>query len=106
MLGLGAVASLAVNIVFLIEVAAPTLLRLPEHHCPYDLIPDRPESIVAAALFIAGCFCVGWACVAGWFGKCAETTPFLGSQVAKILRLALTGYALSLMMLSVELVLA
>jgi hypothetical protein len=102
-LGFGAVASLAVNLLFLIELAAPAILHLPDHHCPYDLFPDWPASVIAAGLFIVGCFGVGWACIAGWFGRCAETAPFLGSQIARMLRLALAGYTISLVMFSVEL---
>src|SRR3712207_8430081 len=41
---------------FLVEEAAPALLGLPYHHCPYDLIPQAPEAVVAVGLFLAGCF--------------------------------------------------
>jgi hypothetical protein len=51
-------------------------------------------------------FAVGWACVAGWLGRCPETAPFLGQQIGTVLRLALLGYAVSVAMLSVELILA
>jgi hypothetical protein len=106
LLGLGALVSWPVNLLFLIEVAAPTLLDLPDHHCPYDLIPKVPESTVAVGLFVAGSFAVGWACVAGGLGRCHETRPFLKEAVGKLLRLALLGYAASLTMLSFELLLA
>jgi hypothetical protein len=43
----------------------------------YDLTPDVPEAVAAVALFLAGCFCLGWAAVARWFGRCPETEPFL-----------------------------
>jgi hypothetical protein len=105
-LGFGALLSVPVSLAFLIEVAAPTLLHLPNHHCPYDLIPAVPESMVAVALFVLGCFSVGWACLAGWFGNCAETRPFLRQTVRKVLGLALLGYLGSVIMMSIELVLA
>jgi len=105
-LGLGALVSWPVNLLFLIGVAAPTLLRLAHHHCPYDLIPAVPESLVALGLFVLGSFAVGWACVAGWLGGCRETRPFLGNEVGQLLRLALWGYVASVAMLSFEMALA
>jgi hypothetical protein len=103
---LGAVVSLVVNAVFLVEAAAPRLLRLPYHHCPYDLIPKAPESLVAVALFLAGSFFVGWACVAAWLGNSAETRPFLPEVVRRLLYFAFFGYLGSMVMLSLELALA
>jgi hypothetical protein len=101
----GALVSVPVNWVFLVEIAAPTLLHLPHHHCPYDLIPVVPESLAAIALFVLGCFATGWACVAA-FADRPQTRPFLGDEVAKLLRLALWGYCFSLAMLSFEMALA
>ncbi len=103
---LGAVLSVVVNALFLIEVAAPRLLHLPFHHCPYDLVPDAPESLVAVALFVAGSFAVGWACVASWLGRSAETAPYLPRAVGRLLRAGFLCYLASLAMLSVELALA
>jgi hypothetical protein len=105
-IGTGAVLSIPVNVAFLIIVAVPGLLRLSQHHCPYDLVPTVPESVVAIALYVLGCFASGWACLAGWFGKCPETEPFLGQAIARILWLGALGYAGSLTMLSIELYLA
>ncbi|HEV3256337.1 MAG TPA: hypothetical protein VG013_05600 [Gemmataceae bacterium] len=103
---LGALVSLPVNLVFLIEIASPALLHMPHHHCPYDLVSAAPESMAAVALFVVGSFSVGWACTAGWFGTCAETRPFLGQEIGKLLRLGFLGYVASTAMLSVELILA
>jgi hypothetical protein len=103
---LGALVSWPVNLVFLVQVAAPTLLHLAFHHCPYDLLPAVPESVVAIALFVVGSFAVGWACLAAWLGQCPETKSFLGQEVGKLLRLALWGYSASVAMLSFELFLA
>jgi hypothetical protein len=102
----GAVMSLVVNGAFLVEVAAPRLLHLPYHHCPYDLVPQVPESVLAVALFVAGAFAVGWACVAAWLGKAPETQPFLAGLVARLLFLSCLAYLGSLMMMSLELALA
>jgi hypothetical protein len=105
-LGLGSLLSWPINGLFLIVVAAPRLLHLAHHHCPYDLLPAVPESVVAGALFVLGSFCVGWACVAAWWGRSPETVSFLGQETGRILRLALWGYAGSMVMLSLELALA
>jgi hypothetical protein len=103
---LGGAIVLAVSGVFLIEVAAPTLLGLPHHHCPYDLVPQVPEAVVAVTLFAGGCFFLGWAGVARWLGRCPETEPFLPGTVRGLLWLSLASYLASLAMLSVELALA
>jgi hypothetical protein len=103
---LGGLAVLATSAVFLVEVAAPTLLHLPYHHCAYDLVPQAPDAVVAVALFVAGCFFLGWACVARWLGRSRETEPFLAGAVRRLLRLSLAGFLMSLLMLSLELALA
>jgi hypothetical protein len=103
---LGAALSTAVNAVFLIDAAAPRLLHLPYHHCPYDLAPKAPESLVAIALFLGGAFCVGWACIGSWLGGGAESRTFQSDIVRRLLRLAFVGYLGSMVMLSVELALA
>ena len=103
---LGAALALAVNAVFVVEVAAPRLLHLPFHHCPYDLVPGAPESLLGVALFLLGTFAVGWACVVGWGGRSAEAAPFLPRTVARLLYLALLGYLWSMTMISLELALA
>jgi hypothetical protein len=102
------IALLAIPIsgIFLIDIAAPTLLHLPYHHCPYDLVPDVPESIFAVALFLGATFCVGWACVAAWFGRSPETWPFLADWVGRIMVLGAGCYLASLVIMSLELALA
>jgi hypothetical protein len=69
-------------------------------------VPNVPESLVPVALFVLGCFAVGWACVASWFGNDPETRPFLARSVRMLLGLGLLGFLGSVAMLSVELVLA
>jgi hypothetical protein len=102
----GGAAVLVASGLFLVQVAAPALLRLPYHHCPYDLIPKAPEAIVAVTLFIGGCLFLGWAGVARWLGRVPETEPFLPAAVRGLLRLSLWCYLASLAMLSLELLLA
>jgi hypothetical protein len=103
---LAAVATVVVNGVFLSEAEAPRILHLPYHHCPYDLLPRAPESLVAVALYIGACFAVGWACLAAWLGARREALPLLPTMVGRLLFLALVGYLGSLLMTSVELMLA
>jgi hypothetical protein len=103
---LGGTAVLATSGLFLTEVAAPTLLHLPYHHCPYDLIPQAPEAVVAVTLFFGGSLTLGWAGVARYLGQCPDTEPSLNGVVRRLLRMSLWGYLMSLMMLSLELALA
>jgi hypothetical protein len=102
----GGLAALLVGAVFLVDVAAPRLLGLPYHHCPYDLIGRVPESIVAMTLFIAGTFALGWAALARWLGHCPETDPLLPEATWLLLRWSLYGHVAGLVMLSLELSLA
>jgi hypothetical protein len=102
----GALVAVIVNAAFLVEVAAPRLLRLPYHHCPYDLVPQAPESLVAIALFVGGTCAVGWACIAGWLGRNGESEAFVAPLIVRLLHLGLIGYLGSLVMMTVELVLA
>jgi hypothetical protein len=102
----GAIVALAAGGVFLVEVVSPAVLHLPYHHCPYDLIPGAPDVLVGVALLVGGTFSVGWACVAGWAGRCPETGPFLGGTLGRLLFLGFCFYLGSLVMMSVELALA
>jgi hypothetical protein len=106
LLCLGGVLSAAVNAVFLVEAAAPRLLHLPFHHCPYDLIPQVPESMLAVGLFVAGFFFVEWAAVAAWLGRHAQTKLLLADLVQSLIRWAFLGYLCSFAMMTLMLVLA
>jgi hypothetical protein len=101
----GAILALPVTGLFLIDVAAPRLLHRPWHHCPYELISDVPEAVLAVALFLWGTFCVGWACVADWAGRSPETRPLVADQVRRLSCTAFCCYAASCLMLSVALLL-
>lgn len=86
---------------FLVEIASPALLQRP-HHCPYDLISEVPESVLAVVLFTLGCFSVGWAAVAGWLGRVEETQAVLPSLIGRFLFLGLFGYLGSMIMFLLE----
>jgi hypothetical protein len=58
---------------------------------------------VAVALFVAGSFFVGWACIVGWLGKSPDSMPFVPASFATLARLGAFAYALSVLLLSVEL---
>jgi hypothetical protein len=103
---LAAFASGAVNVVFLVEVAAPLLLGQPNHHCPYDLLPRAPGSVAAILLFLGGCFAVGWGWVADWLGRSGETASSRPALVSRLLAFASFGHLGSLLLMSAELALA
>jgi hypothetical protein len=105
LLALGVMATLTINTVFLTDAAAPRLLQMPDHHCPYDLISQAPESLVAVTLFLGGGFCVGWACVAGWLGAGPESDLFLRTTIARLLGVGLLGVLASVLLLSADLAL-
>jgi hypothetical protein len=102
----GALVALSIATVFLVEVEAPVLLRLPYHHCPYDLLPRVPEAVLGMALFLGGTFCVGWAWLTGWWGNCEESRPFLHETIATILLVGLFCYLGSMVLTTVGLALA
>jgi hypothetical protein len=102
----GAGLALGAAALFLIEVVAPTVLHLPYHHCPYDLIPGAPDVLVGVAFLLWGACSIGWACVLAWFGRCRETAPFLADSVRGLLFMAFCCYLGSLVLLSLELALA
>jgi hypothetical protein len=101
----GALVTLAVSAVFLVEVAAPALLHKPYHHCPYDLLPQVPESVAGIALFVLGSFCVGWACVVGWLANTAQTRALVRRSVRALLALGCFAYLAALVLMAVELAL-
>jgi hypothetical protein len=98
--------ALPISAIFLIEIASPTLLHQPYHHCPYDLVPQVPESVLAVALYLWATFCVGWAGVAVWFGRSGETETFSPDMVHRIQMIGCWCYLASLVMMTVEIALA
>lgn len=108
-----ALLSLPLGLVFLGDVAAPTYLRLPYHHCVFCLARLRPETLVGIALYVLGAFGVGWAVSArlaamGGGGLGSPDDPGPGSTgegiVSPLLRMARFGYLGSLLMAGVMLV--
>src|SRR5262245_30129048 len=61
MTALAAGLALPVSYWFLSDIVAPRVLHLPDHACPYDLLPISPFAVAAVALHFLGCFAVGWA---------------------------------------------
>lgn len=106
LLGIATLPVLIVSAAFLVDVVAPCVLRLPYHHCPYDIIPMAPETILAIALFVWGTCAVGWAYVAARWGDTAESRAPLSRAVGVLLRAARFGYLASLVMITVELAIA
>jgi hypothetical protein len=103
---LGALLAAPATAAFFVEVASPILLHLPYHHCPYDLVAVAPGAVVAGALFLAGTFTVGWACVSGWFGDTSESRPYLYNQIASLLNAGVFCYGGSVAIIAVMLALA
>lgn len=101
----GTVLALPVGFLFLVEIAAPTILHLPLHRCAYDLIPVAPESLIGIALFMLGSFAVGWACVAAWLTRGTGSTASHSALVDKTLFVALFGYTSSLLIFALEMML-
>lgn len=98
---IGAASSLPAGWTYLTEVAAPTILHLPYHHCPYDLLPRAPEAAVCVLLYCLGAFAVGWAFVARWMGS--RVVPAAEGLVRSLLFLALCGYLGAGVMMAAEL---
>jgi hypothetical protein len=103
---LGAAFAFAASGVFLVQVAAPILLHLPYHHCPYDLIPNAPEMVIAVALLFGGLMCVGWSAVLAWLGRAGETNQAVPGFIHSLLSLAFFCVLGFVLMVSVALALA
>jgi hypothetical protein len=101
-----AVGNLAVSAVYLIEVVSPTLLKLPHHHCAYDLIPDAPEGLAAIALHLVGTFAAGWSALVWWLGRRDDTAPLALRLSDDLARFSLWCLGTSFVMVNVALVLA
>ena len=99
--GVGVAAAIGL---FVVEVAAPRLLGLPDHHCPYDLIPRVPEAVVPVGLHLAGFFALGWAGIAYWAGR--GPGPPDRAVFTGLLRLGFWAHLAAVAMLSLELALA
>lgn len=103
---LGAAATTALGVAFMVDVAAPWLMRLPYHHCVYCLLANVPETIVAVGLLLAGSFAVGWCGVLWLLVRSGEARPFAEQLGRRLLAFGLWCYVAGVAMLSLELVLA
>jgi hypothetical protein len=92
--------------IFLNEIAAPSVLHLPYHHCPYDLIGGASETLAGIGMFAWGTLSVGWACLALWLGRSPETDGFLTAIVGRIAFMGFCCYLSAAVMAAVELSLA
>lgn len=101
-----AAATTTVNAAFVIDVMAPRLLAMPDHHCPYDLVPNAPESLIGVALFVMGAAGVGWAALATWLSGGIQPESSVSSVVDELLQFASMCYLISLLWTSAELFLA
>jgi len=96
----GALLSLPIGLVFVLDVAAPDFLHLPYHHCVYCLARSMPETLVGILLYVLGAFGAGWAFAARRFGKGGGT----GEGVSvPLLRMARFSYLGALLMAAVML---
>ncbi len=102
---IGALMAMPISFLFLIEIAAPTILHLPLHHCAYDLLARAPETVVGIGLFALGTFGAGWSWLATWFTKNPESAIASRQLADRTAFVALFGYASSLVLMSTELVL-
>jgi hypothetical protein len=100
-----AIATTVMNAIFVIDVVAPRLLGTPDHHCPYDLVPGAPESLIGVALFVMGGGAVGWAALATWLSGGIQPESSASGITDELLQLASTCYLVSLLWISAELIL-
>ncbi|MCK6461146.1 MAG: hypothetical protein L6Q95_14790, partial [Planctomycetes bacterium] len=102
----GAVVSLPLGLVFLVDVASPRFLHLPYHNCVFCLVRSMPETILGILLHVLGAFGVGWAFVARRLGRGdGAGQPGAGEAVSvPLLRTARFSYLGSLLMAAVLMV--
>ena len=87
-------------------MVAPTVLHLPFHRCPYDLVSKAPDIVVGAALGVGGYFGVAWALAASLLAP----RDLVGRSVIHVQQRLLGGatkcYIASLLVISLGLALA
>jgi hypothetical protein len=108
LVGLFALATVAVVVgaVFMVEVVAPSVLHLPFHRCPYDLVPKAPDIIAGAMLGVGGFLSVGWALAASLLAPAAVVGSAAIQVQQRLLGAAAKCYVASLLIISVGLALA
>lgn len=103
---LGAVLVAPLTAAYLAEIAAPAVLRLPYHHCLYDLIPRAIDMVLGIVLYVMGAGCVGWACAVRWLAVRPETKDLARSDQDWLLSVGLNCYVAALVMFFLEVSLA
>ena len=103
---LGAVLVAPLTAAYLVEIAAPAVLRLPYHHCLYDLIPRAPDMVFGIVLFVVGACCVGWASAVRWLANRPETKDLARSEQDWLLSAGLSCYVGAFVMTFLEVSLA
>ncbi|MHC4958519.1 MAG: hypothetical protein ACYTGN_09090 [Planctomycetota bacterium] len=93
----GALVSVPLALAYQALVAAPAVLGVPGHLCPYCLVADSPFSIVALTCFTIGAFAVGWAATVRWIGSTDGRTLLF-----PLLRTARAGYLGALVVTTVR----
>ena len=99
---LGSLLSVFCGWMYLIDVAAPNWLHLPDHHCPYDLIPGTPEVVLGVAAFVMGTFSVGWAFLVAILANNPETRETIPPLIQRILTLGFFSYLGAMVMATME----
>ncbi len=99
---LGAVLAVPLTVAYLVDIAAPAVLRLPYHHCLYDLIPKAPDMVLGMVLFVLGSCCVGWASVVRWLAESPESMSLARTEEDTLLSVGLSCYVGALVMTFLE----
>lgn len=100
------IAGLVLSTIFLVDVAAPWLLRLPYHHCVYCLFTEIPESLLAWLALLGGGFCSLWAGVVSLTRGGGQGGSAARPALTRLLGCGFVGCLSFLVMLSLEMALA
>ncbi|HND51088.1 MAG TPA: hypothetical protein PLV92_01785 [Pirellulaceae bacterium] len=104
-LGVGVVASLPANLLLLTHWLAPSLLHLPYHACPYDLVSRAPESLVGLAAVSFGYLAASWAAMLLLVGRVDGGGALRFVAAGRLSERALLGLLIGATLLGAELAL-
>lgn len=106
--GLGAliVAAGVTSAVYVVEVAAPRILHLPYHHCPYDLITRAPDAVLACILLAASALAGALSLLMAAIATTPETESVLPRLTCRLLQVAWWAHIMGFSMLTFEVALA
>ena len=105
-LGVGAVASLPANLLLLTHWLAPSLLHLPYHACPYDLVSRAPESLVGLTAVSFGYLAASWAAMLLLVGRVDGGGASRFVAATRLSERALLGLLIGATLLGAELALS